>query len=999
MIYTISTGKGRISYRRIKYIGVRIFLYFSPEEKTPNAYMATLKTFLLLILFHLLLTGNITAQIITTVAGNGTFGNSGTGGPATSAQLTDIFGICPGPSGEIYISSSFYNVVKVVSSAGIISDFAGNTVLGYSGDGGPALAAKLYHTSELYIDQAGNMYIGDQNADAIRKVNTAGIITTWARNLSQPTGTYTGDGGPVSLATFGSITGITGDQAGNIYLADGYYNVIRKVNSAGIITTIVGNGTTGYSGDGGPATQAQLNRPQDIAIDNAGNLYIPEEMNGTVRKVDNAGIITTIAGTGTVGITGDGGLATQAQLRYPRSVAVDNAGNVYVVETGNYKIRKIDNAGIITTFAGTGTYGYSGDGGPAINAQFGLLDQIRFDNAGNMLIAHDSYHYVVRKIIMCATAVINQHPAPVTLCNTGNASFTATVTNNTGLQWQLNNGSGWNNINDNATYSGAVTSTLTISGVTTAFDQYNYRCVATNTCGDIYSSAATLNVTTPTTPQVSINASATTVCVGTGIQFTASPVAGGTSPTFEWLINGGATGATGNPYSNNALNNGDIISCRLTSNELCITSATASSNSIPVQVNPIVSPAISINASANNICYGIPVLFTAIATQGGATPAYQWKKNGANVGTGSATYTDNTLNDQDVITCMVTSNATCASPATANSNGVAMNITPLVTPSVFITATTNNICPATPVTFTAAINNGGTSPAYQWKKNLVPVGLNQTTYTDNNLMNGDVISCTVTSNANCLSLAIANSNRIPVTVNALPVPVLNKATSLCAGSSRLLDAGNYIDYLWNDGSTARTFTVTQTGTYSVTVTDVNGCKGTDAVTINTTLPAPANFLPADTAVCSYGSISLKPLFSYNGYAWSTDASTASITVTKPGVYWLEVTDKNQCKGKDTIAVNAKECLKGFYIPNAFTPNHDGKNDTFKPMLPGPIVQYSFAIFNRWGQIVFQTADLNKGWNGDTGDKKQDSNVFVWMCTYQFDGEPVQVKKGTVVLIR
>jgi gliding motility-associated-like protein len=975
------------------------FFVFFAGRKDPYPYMAILKTLSLLILFHVLLTGNITAQIITTVAGNGTFGNSGTGGPATSAQLSDIFGICPGPNGEIYISSSHYNVVKVVNSAGIISDFAGNTVLGYSGDGGPALAARLYHPSQLYVDPTGNVYIADQNANAIRKVNTAGIITTWASCLSLPVGTYTGDGGPVSLATFGSITGITGDQAGNIYLSDAYYNVIRKVNSAGIITTFAGNGTSGYSGDGGPATQAQLNRPHEVAVDNAGNIYIPEEMNGIIRKVDNAGIITTIAGTGTIGITGDGGPATQAPLRYPRGVAIDNAGNVYIAELGNNKVRKVDNAGIISTFAGNGTYGYSGDGGPAINAAFGHIEQVTFDNVGNMLIAHDAYHFVVRKINTCLTAVINQHPAPVTLCNTGNASFTATVTNNTGLRWQLNNGSGWNNINDNATYSGTLTNTLAISGVTTAFDQYAYRCVAANTCGDVYSTAAKLNVTTPATPQVSINASATTVCAGSGIQFTASTVAGGTSPAFEWLINGITTGATGNTYSNNALNNGDIISCRLTSNELCITTATASSNTIPVQVNPVVSPAVSITPSVNNICYGTPVQFTATAIQGGASPGYQWKRNGVNVGTGSTTYIDNTLNDQDVITCTLTSNATCASPSTAASNVVTMQVTPLVTPAVFITATTDKICPATPVTFTTAINNGGTSPGYQWKKNQLPVGLNQDTYTDNGLMNGDIISCTITSNANCLALAVANSNFIPITVHTLPVPVLNKATGLCSVSSRMLDAGNYAAYLWNDGSTARYYTATQPGTYGVTVTDRNGCKGTDAVTINTILPLPANFLPADTAVCLYGSISIKSLVTYSGYAWSTGTSASVLTVTKPGSYWLEVTDKNQCKGTDTIVVYPKECLKGFYIPNAFTPNHDRKNDTFKPTVPGPVVQYRFAIFNRWGQMVFQTADLNKGWNGDIGDKKQDSNVFAWICTYQFDGEPAQVKKGSVVLIR
>jgi len=169
--------------------------------------------------------------------------------------------------------------------------------------------------------------------------------------------------------------------------------------------------------------------------------------------------------------------------------------------------------------------------------------------------------------------------------------------------------------------------------------------------------------------------------------------------------------------------------------------------------------------------------------------------------------------------------------------------------------------------------------------------------------------------------------------------------------------------------------------------------------ISALLDVPAGFLPPDTAVCSYGSIVIKSAPGYKNYYWNTNSMTPNITITSPGEYWLQVTDNNNCVGKDTIIVVPKECMKGFFVPNAFTPNNDGKNDLFKPLLFGTVKKYSFIIYNRWGAVVFESSNHRTGWDGALKGIKQNSGVFVWLCRYQIEGEVEKIEKGTVTLIR
>ena len=239
-------------------------------------------------------------------------------------------------------------------------------------------------------------------------------------------------------------------------------------------------------------------------------------------------------------------------------------------------------------------------------------------------------------------------------------------------------------------------------------------------------------------------------------------------------------------------------------------------------------------------------------------------------------------------------------------------------------------------------------------------------------------------------------------LNVYPLPIvsLNKDSTLCTGNQRTLKAGSgFVNYSWNTGSSSPSITLNDIGVYSVIVTDTHGCKGTDTTKITLMLPQPNGFLGTDTSICSYGYIQLKTMTSFDQYLWSTGGIASTIIIKQPGIYWLQVKDDNDCIGKDTIIVNPKDCGKGFFVPTAFTPNNDGKNDLLQPILLGHVIQYRFWIYNRWGELIFETSDLTRGWNGMYKGQPQGSNVFVWRCMYQFEGEQVKNDGGTFTLIR
>ncbi len=333
----------------------------------------------------------VTGGTISTVAGRGCTGTSdGDGGPATAAALYAPWGVAVDGTGNLYISDFLECVVRKVSS-GIITLFAGMTgTCSYSGDTGPATSATLNSPFGLTTDGAGSVYIADAQNCRIREV-TSGNITTVAGN---GTCSFGGDNGPATAANLLRPKGLTFDSLGNLYIADALNCRIRKVNG-GTITTAAGNGTCAYGGDNGLATSASLNRPSGVAVDGSNNLVISDETNCRLRKVVGT-TISTIAGNGTCSYGGDGGAATSASVNLPSGLAFDGSGNLYIADDQNCRVREVA-AGTITTSAGTGFCLYAGDGGPATNAELNSPYDLALDLSGNVFI-EDSGNCRVREV-------------------------------------------------------------------------------------------------------------------------------------------------------------------------------------------------------------------------------------------------------------------------------------------------------------------------------------------------------------------------------------------------------------------------------------------------------------------------------------------------------------------------------------------------------------------------------------------------------------------------
>ena len=337
---------------------------------------------------------NHATGLITTVAGNGTEGYSGDNGPATAAQLSKPEGVTVDSADDLFIVDNSDRIREVKLSTGIITTVAGNWMCGYSGDGGPATAAELFYSAGVAVDSAGDLFIADSGNDRIREMNYGtGVITTVAG------GGVGGDGGHATAAELPYAASVVVDSVGDLFVVDTSNDRIREVNHAtGVITTVAGGGDQGL-GDNGPATAAQLNNPESVAVDSAGDLFIADSGNERVREVNlSTGIITTVAGNGVEGYSGDGGQATAAELVWPQDLAVDSAGDLFIADPDNECVREVNyGTGVITTVAGNGTQGYSGDNGPATDAELGHPEGVAVDSAGDLFIA-DNWNDRIRKV-------------------------------------------------------------------------------------------------------------------------------------------------------------------------------------------------------------------------------------------------------------------------------------------------------------------------------------------------------------------------------------------------------------------------------------------------------------------------------------------------------------------------------------------------------------------------------------------------------------------------
>ncbi|MFD5714573.1 RICIN domain-containing protein [Streptomyces pharetrae] len=337
---------------------------------------------------------------ITTVAGTGDAGAQGDDGPAVAARLDRPYGLAMDSTGTLYFSDHNNHQVRKVTTDGRIRTVAGTGTAGFGGDQGPALSAQLDGPREVAVDRAGNLYIADSENHRIRKVTADGQIGTVA---GTGTAGFSGDDGPSVAAELNCPYGIAVDSTGNLYIADTDNHRIRQITPDGKIRTVAGTGTPGFSGDGGAATAAQLNTPYGVAVDGAGNLYITDAENHRVRRVAGDGTISTVAGTGTDGFSGDGGPATSAQLDFPLGVVAVTTGALYVSDHNNHRVRRVAGDGTISTVAGTGTDGFSGDGGPATSAQLNYPFGLAVDCVGALYIA-DYVNNRIRKVAAAAMA-------------------------------------------------------------------------------------------------------------------------------------------------------------------------------------------------------------------------------------------------------------------------------------------------------------------------------------------------------------------------------------------------------------------------------------------------------------------------------------------------------------------------------------------------------------------------------------------------------------------
>lgn len=569
-----------------------------------------------------------------------------------------------------------------------------------------------------------------------------------------------------------------------------------------------------------------------------------------------------------------------------------------------------------------------------------------------------------------------------TICDGMAVTFTAVAINggtSPAFQWLVNgNNAGSGNV--------FTTTSLKNGDEVKCVVTSNYTCLVTPIAE---SNIIKMAVTAKVTPAVTITADTNNVCNGTPVTFTASVTNVAGSPVYQWIINGNNTGGNSKIFSSTALQNGDKVSCNITTNETCVTANQASSSVIAMQVISKVTPSVSVTSSASQVCADSLITFTATAANSGNTPGYRWLVNGTLANAGSNTFSTASLKDGNNVQCTITASNTCVTTSTASSPVVSVKVLPSLAPSVTIATPVSTICSGAQATFTATPVNGGTAPAYQWFINNATTGINNNTLVTSSLKNGDEISCMLTSSYTCPAPLNASSNKIAVTVNPLvntSVNAVASATSICPGTPVTFTAApsaNAVNptftWLVNNtavGATGASYTTgtLQNGDFvSCTMHDDGACVANNPATSNSismvvyTLPLIA--LGDDKVINKGSSVLLSPVItgSVASYLWSppTGLSNAAIAapLASPEVttgYTLKVTSTDGCTAEGSITVKVLIIID---IPNAFSPNGDGINDTWNIKgladYPGCMVN----VYNRYGQLVYHSEGYTRQWDG------------------------------------
>jgi len=482
--------------------------------------------------------GSTTNGDVYTIAGNGTYASTGDAGPATAAGLHYPYGVALDANANMYIADYFGDRIRRVDAATqLITTIAGTGSASFSGDGGPAASATLNDPITVAVDHSGNLFVADWGNNRVRRVDAlTGIITTVAGNGSS---TYSGDNGPATSAGLPNPFGVVLDTSGNLYISDPL-NRVRRVDAVtGLISTVAGNGTAGFSGDGGPATSASLNTPRKMAMDAAGNLFIADSNNGRIRRVDaTTGVISTFAGGGSAGM---GGLATSALLSGPDSVAVDPAGNLFIVAdgTGVYRVDAV--TGIITAVADvSGNYGFYGDGGPATNALIEYPVDVTTDGSGSAYFVdsnNDRIRFVdnatpqISLSASVATVTTSAGSGSVAFTITPSTAFWAATSNASWLTLTSSTGTGSGNLSYTYTANTSVfarSAQITIEGATFQLNQAGSTVALSATSATTTAAGGTGNFTITVTPAAPWTATSSAAWL------TVSPTSGTASGTITW---------------------------------------------------------------------------------------------------------------------------------------------------------------------------------------------------------------------------------------------------------------------------------------------------------------------------------------------------------------------------------------------------------------------------------------------------------------------------------
>jgi len=534
----------------------------------------------------------VTAGFVSTLAGGeGVLGSvDGTG---SSAAFAYPYGVAVDGSGNLYVADHNNDTIRKVSPAGAVTTLAGSAGIPGSANG-TGSAARFNGPTGVAVDSAGNIYVADAGNTSIRKIAAGGIVTTFA-GFSGVAGSSDGVG---AIARFNAPQGIAVDGAGNVYVADTKNNTIRMATAGGTVTTI--GGAAGQTGSNdGPAGLARFNAPYAVAVDGAGNVYVADFFNAAIRKITPAGTVTTLAGlAGQVGMADGAGAV--ARFNQPYGVAVDASGDVFVADTYNRAIREITAGGIVTTLGGT-------------NSRFYYPQGVGLDGAGNLYVA-DGDNQAIAEGLLVAPPPSGGAVASSTVTAGQTATFTVgSAGSQTTYQWQVstNAGATWVSVGNNSTYGGATSLTLSVGNATTAMTGSLYRAQLANAAGTSFSGTATLTVTPSVLPVFTTQPQGQTVATGSTVVFSFSAT-GGTSFTCQWFLNGTAiAGATGSML---------VIQATAAGNYTCLlTNASGStlSNPAALAVTTTTNPGRLINLSTLAVAGGGSQLLTVGFFTGG----------------------------------------------------------------------------------------------------------------------------------------------------------------------------------------------------------------------------------------------------------------------------------------------------------------------------------------------------------------------------------------------